>query len=125
MKRGTTDHPKMKTLSRILNVPLPMAVGILQLLWEVAADYALDGGVGKFTDEHIAEACGWTGNASDLVGALTDQRCQWLDSHEGFRLVVHDWPDHCEDSVHNKLARSKRHFANGSIPRFSRLSKTE
>jgi hypothetical protein len=125
MKTGTTRHPKMRALARALDVPLPTAVGILQLLWEFASEFAPDGAVGKFTDEYIAEACGWDGNPSLLTASLSSEQSRWLDPHEVFRLTIHDWPEHCEYTVHNRIARSKRFFADGSAPKLSRLAEKE
>jgi hypothetical protein len=125
MKRGTTGHPKTKALARNLGVSLPTAIGTLQLLWEFASEYAPDGAIGKFSDEYIAEECGWAGDPGGLIAALTAAESRWVDTDGLFRLVVHDWPDHCEDSVHNKLARSKKFFASGAAPKLSRLSRAE
>lgn len=125
MKKGTTGHPKTKALARQLGISLPTAIGTLQLLWEFASEYAPDGAIGKFSDGYIAEECGWSGDPEDLIRALTAQECRWVDCDPLFRLIVHDWPDHCEDSVHNKLARGHKFFANGSAPKLSRLSKPE
>lgn len=125
MKRGTSRHPKMKMFARTLGVPLPMAIGLLNLLWEFTADYAPDGAVGKFSNHHISEECGWDGEANKLIEALTADQCRWLDEHDQFRLVVHDWEDHCEDSIHSKLARARKFFVTGNAPKLTKLASNE
>lgn len=59
MKRGTPDHPKMKALARTLRIPLPYAVGAMEMIWHFTADYAPTGAIGRFSDDEIAEAAGW------------------------------------------------------------------
>lgn len=39
--------------------------------------------------------------------------------------MVHDWFDHAEDSVHMKLARQTLFFANGAMPKLTRLASDE
>lgn len=122
MKRGTPQHPKMKAFARSLKIPLPHAVGIMEMLWQFAAEYAPDGGIGRLDDSEIADACGWPDKRSgELVEALV--HCRWFTENSDCRLFVNDWPEHCEDSVHRKLARAHRWFADGSAPNIARLPK--
>lgn len=125
MKRGTPDHPKMKALARALNIPIAYANGIMERIWHFSAEYAPDGGIGKYGDQDIAVECGYDGDPELLVSALLAQNSRWLDNDDSVRLIVHDWPEHCEDSVHCKLARAKKFFADGSAPKLSRLPKDE
>ena len=113
MKRGAPDHPKMKAFARSLGIPIAYANGVLERLWHFAADYAPDGAIGKFNNADIAAECGFTGDPDVLITTLEGQDCRWLDRDGERGLIVHDWPDHCEDSVHCKLARSRKFFANG------------
>lgn len=130
-KRGTHDHPKTKGLARILQIPRAQAYGMLCLLWEFAADRCPQGDVGKYTDEEIAEELLWPEDrdCKTLIDALVEKK--WLDRDvvvsDGCsgRLVIHDWVDHCEDSVHMALARAGRYFATGVMPKLSRLSDKE
>ncbi len=114
MKRGTSKHPKMFELATRLKVARQFAVGIIVDLWEAASNYAPRGDIGKCSDEWIAEQVGWSKKPDLLVQALVESR--WLDRSECFRLLVHDWPEHCEDSVHKFLYRKKLLFADGTIP---------
>jgi hypothetical protein len=126
MKRGTPRHPKTKALARALKIPVPHAAGLLACLWDYVSDFYPDGGIGRLADEEIADACGWPEKrASELIVAMTDQRSRWLDPNTSTRLYVHDWAEHCEDTVHRKLARSGQYFANGEKPKLTRLTDQE
>ncbi len=108
MKRGTPRHPKTKALARRLKVAIPHAVGILEMLWHFAGEFAPEGNVGRVSDADIAEAVCWTREPIQLIEALTIEH--WLDKDEEYRLIVHDWPDHADDAVRKKLARQRRQF---------------
>lgn len=123
MKRRTWDHPKMRDLAESLDVPLPHAVGILHLIWEWTGERCPEGNIGKFADKRIADAAHWTGEPTSFVQALIDSR--WIDKSDEHRLLIHDWPEHCEDSIHIFLARHIRFFATGQMPKLSRLGKEE
>jgi len=58
-----------------------------------------------------------------FIEALVDS--QWLERSDRFRLVVHDWPDHCEDSVHTKVARRRAFFVDGTAPKLTGLRRDE
>lgn len=123
MKRGTSRLLKTKNLARELKTELNAAVGILHMLWEFCAEVHPTGDIGRSPNCDIAEAVAWKKNPDVLVEALKKHR--WLDEDSRCRLLVHDWPDHCEDSVHMKLARSKKFFANGQTPKLIRLTGQE
>jgi hypothetical protein len=127
MKRGTLDHPKTRALARLLRINRAWAGGILEALWQFTAEYYPAGDVGRATDTAIAEALYWPEDrpAEELIGALTGNDSKFLDRSERHRLVVHDWPDHCSDFVHIKLARARQDFADGRPAKLSRLSKGE
>lgn len=121
MKRKAPDHPKMKALARRMKIALCTANGIMERLWHHCGDYTPDGGIGKLTDLEIAEACAIPTDmdAADLVLGMLDTG--WLDPMENCRLFVHDWPDHCEDSINRKIAKDHLFFADGSPPKLSKL----
>lgn len=123
MKRGTTDHPKMETLALLLGIPEAFAVGIMAKLWEWAAKYTPAGDVGKYANEVVAKKAGWNDDAAKLISALIHSR--WLDEDEDHRLIIHDWAEHCEDSVHAQLARQGLYFATGERPKLKKLSQEE
>jgi hypothetical protein len=118
MKRGTPNHPKMIDLAVSLKVALPHAVGIMEMLWHFASVYAPNGSLSRFTPSQIAQAVGWTEDPKLLVDALTNR---WVDGD----MFIHDWPEHCETSVHMKLARSGEPFACGCTPNQSRLPSSD
>lgn len=125
----------MHDLMDALNISKREAVGILELLWHFAAEYAPHGDIGRFSIRRIEAACDWESRKPGrLVLALLKSR--WLDliqdgkriesenDHLSFchlfevvatasshhLLVVHDWHDHCEDSVHKRVKRSGEPF---------------
>jgi hypothetical protein len=56
MKRGTPRHPKVAELASRLKITRYGSVGLLEMLWHFTAQYALDGAIGRFSDDAIAEA---------------------------------------------------------------------
>jgi len=93
------------------------------LLWHLTAREAPAGNIGKLPDEDIAYSIGWRGDPADLIKALVESG--WIDEDTEHRLLIHDWPEHCEDAVHMRLARARLFFADGSAPNFMRLPKEE
>lgn len=109
MKRGTPDHPKTQLLGFGLSLQKWGAVGVLECLWHFAALYALQGDVGRFTDEQIAGALGWPpADAPRLIRCLTD--AGWLDRCRCHRLRIHDWPDHADQTVERVLTNRNEGF---------------
>lgn len=108
MKRGTPRHKKMHALAAALNVPLYSAVGIMEMLWHYAGEHTPEGDIGSVSDQEIATAVAWDRKPGVLINALI--KSHWLDFHELYRLTIHDWPDHCEQSVRRKLERNRKAF---------------
>lgn len=108
MKKGTPRHHKMFDLASRLKVPVPMAVGILEMLWQFVGESCPQGDIGRVPDKNIATAVGWEKKSGLLIDSLCDSR--WLDRDETHRLIVHDWPDHAEYDVCRKLMRMKKDF---------------
>jgi hypothetical protein len=123
MKREAIHHTKMRRLARYLSVQIWGARGIMESLWHMAKEEAPAGDIGKLSNEDIADWVGWTDDADRLVQALV--RAGWLDENPEYRLLVHDWSDHAEDSVHAKLARLKMLFASGAVPKINKLAEQE
>ncbi len=103
MKRETLRHPKLYDLMDRLTCSRPTALGYLNLLWDNTADIAPQGDIGKWPNGAIARLCDWTGNADQFVEALIE--AGWLDHSEEFRLVIHDWADHCQNWLRMKLQK--------------------
>jgi len=96
----------MYHLAELLGIPLPYAVGIMEMLWHYAGVNTPRGDIGCQPNEAIREACGFTRKAAVLSDALVTAR--WLDRDDEHRLILHDWPDHCEQAV-VKLLEDRKH----------------
>lgn len=123
MKREAINHTKMRRLARYLDIEIYSARGIMETLWSATCDEAPAGNIGKLSNEDLADIIGWKGDPAALTAAMV--RAGWLDTTETYRLVIHDWPDHCQDYVHAKLAKAGTRFANGSIPQTSKLNQAQ
>jgi hypothetical protein len=100
------------------------AVGMLTMFWRFAEMHAESGDI---TDFSAGRICNWVGARSrsewDAVWrALVD--AGWVDVVGG-RYVISDWPAACPDTVHLRLARLRGVFADGSLPRMTRLPSEE
>lgn len=115
MKRGTPDHPKAAMLATTLDVPLYAALGLLECLFHLTAQYARRGDIGRYSNRIIADRCFWDGDPDTLIAALIE--CRWLDEHPEHRLVLHDWNVHADNTVRTALLRAKESFWNGAPPR--------
>jgi hypothetical protein len=116
MKDATFEHPKTIQLAERLGIPVYATLGLLACLWRFTGRYALQGDIGRWSNEAIAAAIpGWQGDPGELIAALAD--IGWLDSSDRHRLIVHDWSEHAEDFYQAKLARACLFFADGRAPR--------
>jgi hypothetical protein len=109
MKRGTPDHPKTRQLAVILGLKRYEVVGILESLWHFAASYAKRGDIGRWSNDAIAAALEWSGDADALIAALVKAR--FVDEDEQCRLLVHDWQDHADQTVSRSEEVKKHGFA--------------
>lgn len=124
VKHGTENKLKFKKLQRRLDLSLWQAKGLLQTLWDFARGNAPAGDVGKYEDDELAIGIDWRGDPQDLISALIDNG--WLDRIDGpGRLIIHDWWEHCEDSIHMQLARHRKLFADGQRPKLTRIERGE
>lgn len=112
MKHQVPESMKFKKLQRLLGVPKIIAVGTLELLWISTQKNAPQGDIGRFSNLEIAIECEWEGDPDELVNALVE--CGWLDADPTYRLIVHDWEEHCPGWLKRQLARHKRSFVTGS-----------
>lgn len=109
MKAGTTELLKFKKLCMRLNLRQWEAVGILESLWMITAKNAPQGDIGKFSNDDIAIALDWSGDAEQLVSALVD--CGWIDRDDDFRLLIHGWSEHCPTYIKGNNAKHGKMFA--------------
>lgn len=92
-------------------------------MWQLCSRDFPRGNIGKLSNDKIASALEWEDDPNALVHAL--EMSGFIDPHPVHRYVVHDWPHHCEDSIHSYLARRFERFADGSVPKFTRLTTLE
>lgn len=102
MLQSGIHHPKTVALARRLSIPKAHAVGILEMLWHATAEYAPRGDIGKLDDDQIAACIEWEGETSVIIEALIAVR--YLDRHDTYRLIIHDWHMHCPVFVKTKRA---------------------
>lgn len=107
---------KMFRLARTLQIPQAHAVGLMEMFWAGVAKDATDGSLRDIDAIEVSIWCGWDGDPQALLCALASAR--WIDRCERHRWLVHDWAQHCQDSVHRRLIRERRWFADGTVPKF-------
>jgi len=98
----------MYDLASFLGIPLPYAVGIMEMLWHYASVNTPRGDIGSQPDEAIKQACCFSRKAAVLVKAMADAK--WIDPDPDHRYILHDWPDHCEGAVLQLLRYRKHDF---------------
>lgn len=123
MKREAVNHTKMRRLARELSIEIWAARGLMESIWYVCSEETPAGDIGKLSDQDLADAIGWLNDPCALVSALV--RTGWLDESTQYRLLVHDWKDHCPDYIHMRLARQKIRFADGTFPSFTKLTQKD
>ena len=120
MKKGTDALAKFLLMKKDLKLPKFAAKGLLQDIWDFTALNTPEGNLGKYTNEEIAMFLEYEGDPDELIAVLLRRR--WLDADDEHRLLVHDWPDHCEDGIHIRLAKERRRFSDGSMPKLTKFT---
>jgi hypothetical protein len=121
-RRDAMENPKIGRLARLLGMDWVTAWGLATALWQWSTKYAPTGLVTTQTVEDFCDRIRFGGDPDDLsaafagAGLFDDHAKGWL---------IHDWPEHCEDSVHMALARKGAYFADGTKPKMNRLSVKE
>lgn len=123
MKRGAIRHVKTGRLAKAIGKPRYCALGLMEALIDWAKEQCPRGNIGKYADWEIEEAVGWDDAEGTLVAILVD--CGWAEYHNEHRVVIHDWYDHADDSVHMQLARAGDRFWCGRQPKLTRFGKIE
>ena len=113
MKTTTTLSMKFLKLKRRLGLPHYIVVGVLESLWMFATNNAMDGGIGRHSNEDLAAALEWQGDPDQLIDDLVSTG--WLDAHPDCRLSIHDWQDHAPNFVKAVVAKKKQPFMNPPI----------
>lgn len=109
MKKDAIAKSKFKMLKRRLGVPLYAAVGVLESLWITTQLDSPNGAIGRLSNDEIAAALEWPGDADELIQILVD--CRWLDRDDEFRLVVHDWSLHIPNYLKGAFNAHGKKFA--------------
>ena len=120
MKADVPYHSKTMRLMRALRVPRWQAVGVLEMLWHATRRETPCGDIGKLSNEDIAASMEYLGDENELVAALI--KTGWIDEHEKYRLVIHDWSQHCDLWVHAQVARMQMWFTDGIAPKLNNLA---
>jgi hypothetical protein len=122
---GTLTHRKTRRLADELKIDWSHALGLIEAMLHVAAaQKPPDGGIGRMSNQDIADEMFVSRiEADQLINAMLF--AGQLERNEACRLFVHHFHLHCWDSVDNWLARNTVRYANGSMPRMTRLKKAE
>lgn len=110
-QQSLRDHPKLKKLSRLLEISVPAAFGHLHMLWFWALDYAQDGDLTPFDALDIAEASGWDGDPEAFIDAML--KCGFRGAgffertEDGF-LILHDWEENCGEEFNKRAKEAQR-----------------
>mgnify|MGYP005848610893 CR=1 FL=1 len=121
MKRNAPRNPKVDRLMRALGLPRYAAAGLLEWSWHHTAEFTPTGDITKHWPEDIATVIGWDRPAAELEALV---ETGWVDRKRG-RVIIHDWAEHADDSVHRTVARKLDCFADGSAPKLGKLDKAE
>jgi hypothetical protein len=123
VKTGTESKLKFKLLLRRIKGSRWMVRGLLDTIWEFTSTNAPDGDLSRFSAEELAIGIDWQDDPEQLISILVELK--WMDRTPDGRLLIHDWHEHCEDSIHNLLARKGVPFASGHPPKLTRLELKE
>lgn len=96
-------HRKLIELAKDLRVKPVYAMGHLHALWHVALEQQEDGDLSSWSDELIAEASSFSGDASQYVSLLQTHR--WLDGK-----LIHDWLEYAGNYLSRKYHNSNRRY---------------
>ena len=108
-------------LARQLDVPHYVAVGILECLWHLCARETPAGDIGKLSNLEIALGIDWRGDPDDLVNVLTERG--WIDRcDDSRRLILHDWLEHCDNTVKKALQRKGLAIASKRVEKCLEMS---
>ena len=93
-----------------------LSIGILESLWHWSARYAIQGDIGKWSDNVIAKGIGWSGDSHELIKALVESRL--IDSVGApHRLVIHDIQQHADNTWKQNLVDAGLTWWDGTSPR--------
>ncbi len=100
---GLINHPKLKRLARLLEIPPVYALGHLILLWCWSLEYAEDGILEGFSAEDIAEAAAFVSDTPlDFHNAL--KTAGWLNGLGD----LHAWEKHAGKTLKSREKANER-----------------
>ena len=94
---------KFKRLCKVLGLPKPHVIGLLELLWQAGYAAASDV-IGDEVD--VETACEWEGDTGALAKVLLAER--WLDTDESGTICIHDFWEHAPQYVQRKRDRAQQ-----------------
>jgi hypothetical protein len=101
--RGVPEHPKFAALKAKLSLSKFEGMGLLETLWHFTGRYAPRGDIGRFPDEQIEAWLEWKAKPGAAIAALIDTG--WIDHHPKYRLVIHDWHEHADNTTKKQVSR--------------------
>jgi hypothetical protein len=115
LKHTTLRHIKTMRLQQQLGLRLYEAVGLLELLFQRTAECAwFHGEIGSNrSNADIGLLLDYSGDPEELIAALVS--AGYIDEHETFRLVVHDWRDHCPRFVLKRIGRAEQESSDTNV----------
>jgi hypothetical protein len=94
-------HRKVIALSRDLRLKPEWLTGHLHVLWHTILEQQEDGDLSSWSDDQIAAAGGFQGDAAKVVELLLKHR--WIDANR----TVHDWLDYAGMYLRGKYSKRK------------------
>lgn len=102
------SHRKLSRLVRLLKLPRPHVVGLLECMWWAVYEtksVGRDGALVGWTADDIASAAEFDGDAKNFVSALVE--AGFLDDADG-TICVHDYFSNAPDYVRKRIERAQK-----------------
>lgn len=122
--QALATHPKVRRLSRLLDISVPTAIGHVHLLWWWALEFAENGDLSAYESCDIADAMLWSGDPTTLVDALvmcgSKSGAGFLDQDERGQLHIHDWAEYTgrvqrlRETARRRMQALRARYANSS-----------
>jgi hypothetical protein len=112
MKSSALSSIKFSRLKRRLNLQKFQIVGLLESIWLFTLINTPSGDIGRYSNEDIAAYIEWAGDPDELITHLI--QCGWLEESDEYRIIVHDWDQHCPNYIKGNLSKLKKSFVKSS-----------
>ena len=110
MKKSTQGTLKWKILKSRLRLPEWQVIGLMEAIWKFTEWNCPEGDIGRFSNQEIAGGIEYFEDIDALIDLLVE--LHWIDEDKRFRLIIHDWSDHCSNSVKGNLRRHGGRYGN-------------